>query len=577
MNLAPSPVLDLRLPPWRARALLAVIGFAFLALAVRAAWLQGWNNDFLQAKGSSRYSRVLEIPSTRGRILDRRGVPLAISTPVKSVWAIPEMLESEPARSLAQLAGTLGIPASELARRLSGAERDFVYLKRQIPPDTAERVAELELPGVYQLQEFRRYYPAGEASAHVLGFTGADDRGQEGVELAFQSRLAGVAGSRRVIRDRRGRIVEDLESIRIAQDGEDLVLALDAKIQSLAYTQLKTAVAQNRARAGGIVVLDVENGEVLALASLPSYNPNNRAELAGAQLRNRVLTDSFEPGSTLKPFTVALALELKRVTPQTQVQTAPGRLSIGRATISDAHPLGTLSVSQVSQKSSNVGTAKIGLGMEPEQMWDMFSRAGFGAAPAVPFPGAVGGRLRPAASWRPIEQATMAYGYGISVSLFQLAQAYSIFARDGERIEFSFLRSGAPAAGRAVISPQTAREVRAMLEAAAGPGGTAPKARIAGYRVAGKTGTAHKQEGGGYAQRKYRSSFVGFAPASRPRLIVAVMIDEPSNGKHFGGEVAAPVFASVMEGALRMLGVAPDGPLKPVELPPDAAPVQEST
>lgn len=575
MKFATSPVLALRLPVWRSRLLMVIFFGAFAALGARAAYLQGWNNEFLQAKGESRYSRVIEVPANRGRILDRHGEPLAISTPVKSLWAIPGEVKAQPEK-LEKLAALLEMPGEEVLRRVNHAERDFVFIRRQVSPQTAEQVAALQIEGLFQTREYRRYYPAGEVMAHVLGFTGADDAGQEGIELAFQERLAGKPGSRRVIRDRRGRIVEDLESIRAAEEGRDLVLSVDAKIQSLAFSQLKLAVAQHRARAGGVIVLDAATGEVLALANVPSYNPNNRARLAGEQLRNRVLTDTFEPGSTMKPFIAALALELGKARPDTVIETAPGRFSIGSATISDAHPHGALTVAQIIQKSSNVGTAKIALGIEREDMWTLYSKVGFGTPPDVPFPGAVPGRLRPHKTWRPIEQATMSYGYGLSVSLFQLARAYSVFARDGELVPVSFVKTEGPVAGRPVFSVDTARSLRAMLEAAAGPGGTAPKAQIMGYRVGGKTGTAHKQEGAGYADRKYRSSFVGFAPASQPRLVVAVMIDEPANGRYFGGDVAAPLFARVMEGALRMLGVAPDGPMRPIELPPQSERIQES-
>jgi cell division protein FtsI (penicillin-binding protein 3) len=564
-----SPVLVLRLPAWRSRLLMLALCAGFVLLAGRAVYLQVWHNDFLQAKGESRYSRVLELPANRGRIVDRQGSPLAISTPMKSVWAIPDELKLDEESAL-RLAALLEMPRAEIRRRVDSAERDFVYLKRQVSPETGERIAGLRIPGLGQSREYRRYYPGGEVTAHVLGFTGADDAGQEGMELAFQERLAGKAGSRRVLRDRLGQVIDDLESIKVAQEGEDLVLSLDSKIQTLAHMQLKAAVAEHRAKAGGVLVLDIDSGEVLALANQPSYNPNNRSRLTGSQIRNRVLTDSFEPGSTMKPFTAALALELGKVSANTVIETAPGRLTIASATISDAHPLGSLTVAQVIQKSSNVGTAKIALGLDRENLWDMFVKAGFGAPPPVEFPGAVSGKLRPFKTWRPIEQATMSYGYGLSVSLFQLARAYSIFARDGDLVPVSFLRVGGPVTGQPVISARTARQVRAMLEAAASPGGTAPKAQIMGYRVAGKTGTAHKQEGNGYAAHKYRSSFVGFAPVSRPRLVVAVTVDEPGAGKHFGGDVAAPVFARVMEGALRTLGVAPDAPMKPIELPAGA-------
>ena len=575
MNFAASPVLELTLPVWRSRLLLYVFVAGFGLLLGRAVYLQGLNNDFLQAKGESRYSRVMEVPANRGRVLDRNGEALAISTPVKSIWAIPG--EAHPGRrQLARLATLLEMPQAEIERRLNDASREFVFLKRQIPPEVAERVAGLHISGLFQSREYRRYYPSGEVMAHVLGFTGADDIGQEGVELAFQDRLAGKPGSRRVIKDRLGQTVEDIESIKAAQDGNDLTLALDARIQSLAFGYLKTAVMQNRAKAGGVVVLDLDTGELLALANFPTYNPNNRSKLAGAQLRNRAVTDTFEPGSTLKPFTIALALESGRVRPESVIQTAPGTLSIGGATIRDAHVERSLTVAQVIQKSSNVGAAKIALGLPAESMWEMFRDVGFGAAPGLGFPGEASGRLRPYRSWRPIEQATMSYGHGISVSLVQLARAYSVFARDGDLIPLSLVRVDAPPVGRRVMAPKTAAAVRAMLEMAVNRNGTAPRAQIVGYRVAGKTGTAHKQENGAYAADKYVSSFVGFAPASRPRLVVAVMIDEPSAGRYYGGTVAAPVFAQVMAAALRALDVAPDSPMQPIELPPEGQEVKES-
>lgn len=575
MNFAASPVLELTLPVWRSRFLLHVFVAGFALLLGRAIYLQGLNNDFLQAKGESRYSRVMEVPGNRGRILDRNGEALAISTPVKSIWAIPG--EAHPGkRQLARLAALLEMPQAEIEKRLADTGRDFVFVKRQISPETAERVAGLHISGLFQSREYRRYYPSGEVMAHVLGFTGADDIGQEGVELAFQERLAGKPGSRRVIKDRLGQTVEDVESIKAAQDGNDLMLALDSRIQSLAFNQLKAAVAQNRAKAGAVVVLDVDTGELLALANFPTYNPNNRSRLAGAPLRNRAVTDTFEPGSTLKPFTVALALETGRVRPESVIPTAPGTLSIGGATIRDAHVARSLTVAQVIQKSSNVGAAKIALSLPAESMWEMFRDVGFGSAPGLGFPGEASGKLRPYRSWRPIEQATMSYGHGISVSLVQLARAYSVFARDGELMPLSLVRVDAPPVGRRVMAPQTAAALRAMLEMAVNRNGTAPRAQIVGYRVAGKTGTAHKQENGAYAPDKYVSSFVGFAPASHPRLVVAVMIDEPSAGRYYGGTVAAPVFAQIMAGALRALDVAPDGPMQPIDLPPEGQEVKES-
>jgi cell division protein FtsI (penicillin-binding protein 3) len=566
---ASSPLLSQLLPAWRARFVVSVLLLAFGVLSARAAWLQVVTNDFLQQKGESRYARVIELSATRGRIADRSGDMLALSTPVKSVWAIPEDARLAPAQAR-QLATLLGMDVRELNRRLA-SDKDFVFIKRQISPATAEQVAAMKLPGIHQQREYRRYYPAGEVASHVLGFTGVDERGLEGIELAFDAQLAGRPGSRRVIKDRLGRIVEDVESIRPPQDGRDITLALDAKIQYLAFTHLKRALAEHKARAGGVVVLDVRSGEVLALANLPAYNPNNRSRLSGAQIRNRALTDVFEPGSTLKPFTAALALEKGRFRFDSRIQTAPGRLTIGNATIHDAQPHGLLTLAQVIQKSSNVGTAKIAAAFAPEEMWRMFDALGFGQPLRLGFPGEVGGRLRPFKTWRPIEQATMSYGHGISVTLMQLARAYLVFARDGDLIPLSLTRlESPPLAGKSVFSAQTAREVRAMLEMAVQPGGTAPKARIPGYRVAGKTGTAHKLEAGQYADR-YVAAFVGFAPVSDPRLVVAVMVDEPSAGKYFGGEVAAPVFAQVMAGSLRTLGVAPDAPLVPVQVAGEAA------
>lgn len=574
MKFTNSPLLSQQLPAWRARLVAGLILAGFGVLAVRSVWLQGVKNDFLQQKGESRYERVIDLSATRGRITDRNGEMLAVSTPVKSIWAIPEDAHLSPAQSRT-LASLLEMDVHELNRRLA-SERDFVFIKRQIPPDAAAKIARLDLPGVHQQREFRRYYPAGEVTSHILGFTGVDDKGQEGIELAFDHQLAGKAGSRRVIKDRLGRIVEDVESIKSPQDGKDIVLSLDAKVQYLAYTYLKQAIAENKAKAGGVIVLDARNGEILALANLPTYNPNNRVRLNGAQLRNRALTDVFEPGSTLKPFTAALALEKGRFRFDSQIQTAPGRLTIGNATIHDAHPHGLLTLAQVIQKSSNVGIAKVAATLAPEEMWQMFDEAGFGQPLKFGFPGEAGGRLRPYKTWRPIEQATMAYGHGISVTLMQLAHAYLAFARDGDLIPLSLTRQESPpVAGKAIFSAQTAREIRAMLEMAVQPGGTAPKAQIPGYRVAGKTGTAHKLEAGQYANR-YVAAFVGLAPVSDPRLVVAVMIDEPSAGKYYGGEVAAPVFAQVMAGSLRTLGVAPDAPLGPLQVAHDAEAVPEN-
>ena len=570
MNLAASPALALKFSPWRSRLLLMVLVSWFIALAARAVYLQGLHNDFLQEKGEARYARALTLTATRGMIVDRNNEPLAISTPVESVAASPADAEIS-AEQMVRLANLLELDVADIKRRFAETKREFVYLKRQLPPEHAAKVVELGIPGVFLQREYRRYYPAGEVTAHLIGFTDVDDKGQEALELAFESDLSGKAGSRRVIKDRRGHIVEDVESIRKPQNGAKLALSIDARIQYLAFRELKNAVTDHRAKAGGIVVLDTQTGEVLAMANLPSYNPNNRGKLDPRRTRNRTVTDLFEPGSTLKPFTAAAALEAGVVKPGSVIQTSPGHMTIGNRTIHDAHPHGALTVSQVIQKSSNIGAAKMALSLPAQTMWTLFNQVGFGAVPDSGFPGEVPGRLRAHASWKPIEQATMSYGHGISVSLLQLARAYTIFANDGELAPLTLVKREAPAEMTSALKPETARAVRAMLELAVLPGGTAPKAQIPGYRVGGKTGTAHKLEGRSYAN-KYISSFVGFAPASKPRLIVAVMIDEPSAGQHYGGAVAAPVFSQVMAGALRILSVPPDAPVNNVVLPPPSAP-----
>ncbi|WP_050479052.1 peptidoglycan D,D-transpeptidase FtsI family protein [Herbaspirillum rhizosphaerae] len=563
-----SPVLQVAMPAWRSRVVLFVLFMAFLALAARALWLQGMSTDFLQKQGASRYARTLELPATRGKITDRNGQVLASSVPVKAIWAIPDDVQEAPKDKLRDLAKLLDMSDAELRKKLD-SDRNFVYLKRQVEQDTADKIVKLGIAGIETRKEYKRFYPEGEVMAHVVGFTNVEDAGQDGMELGSQKTLAGVTGSRRVIKDRLGRIVEDIEAVREPHDGKDLTLSIDSKIQYIAFTQLKEAVEKNKAKAGGIIVVDARTGEVLALANLPTYNPNDRSVLTGAQLRNRVLTDTFEPGSTLKPFTVALALDTHRVTPSTVFQTSPGKLTIGTATIGDSHAHGPLTVAQIIEKSSNIGTAKIALEMPPQEMWEMFTSIGLGQQPKFGFPGAVAGRVRPYKSWRPIEQATMSYGHGISVSLIQLAHAYTIFARNGDLIPLSFQKVNDLPIGHRVISENTALQMRRMLETVVAPGGTAPQAQVPGYRVGGKTGTAYKIEGGKYV-KKYVSSFVGIAPMSDPRLIIAVMLDEPSAGSHYGGTVAGPVFANVTANALRALNVAPDSSVTNIIIPKDA-------
>ena len=565
-----NPALQLRLPVGRARVLVGLLLLWFGVLTARAMYLQVWRNDFLQQEGASRFTRTVELPAHRGMITDRYGEPLAISTPVESVWASPADAALT-ANQRHKLAALLDVDELELKRKLADTGREFVYIKRHLPPELAEKVVQLGLPGISLKREYRRYYPAGDLTAHLVGITDVDDRGQEGIELAYQDWLAGKPGSRRVIKDRLGRVVEDAANIRQPVEGRDLALSIDRKLQYLAYRELKAAVAQHRAKAGGIVVLDVRTGEVLALANLPAFNPNNRSTLDSRRARNRAITDTFEPGSTLKPFTVAAALDAGVIRPNTVLQTAPGYLVVGDATIHDAHPEGALTVAQVIQKSSNVGAAKVALALPREALWKVLSGAGFGAPSQLNFPGEVGGRLRAYQNWRPIEQATLSYGHGISVSLLQLARAYTVFATEGELKPLSLVRHDEPVQGTRVISPGTALAVRNMLELVVKAGGTAPRAQVMGYRVAGKTGTAHKLEGRTYAGDRYVSSFVGLAPASDPRLLVAVMIDEPSDGQYYGGVVAAPVFSKVMSEALRMLSIAPDAPMTDI-VPADALP-----
>jgi len=562
------------LPRFRAPVLFGVMGVVFAGLLGRALYLQWVDNGFLQEKGAARFSREIELPAHRGRVVDRFGDVLAVSTPVKSLWTFADQFDATPAE-LAALARVLETTPQGIAARIAKNE-DYAIIAKQIPPEQAARVMALKIKGVNEQNEYRRYYPGGEVAAQIVGFTGDRDAGQEGMELAQQSWLAGQPGSRRVIINRRGDVVEDVAAIRAPQAGRDLALSIDSRLQYVAYRELKAAVERHNAKAGGLVILDTKTGEILALANLPTYNPNARNKVARERMRNRALTDVFEPGSTMKPFTIATALESGKVRPDTIIHTEAGSLTIGPATIHDAHAAGPLTVEQVIQKSSNVGAAKIALSMPAETLWHTFSDAGFGTPPRTGFPGEVAGRLRAPKTWKPIEQATMSYGHGLSVNLVQLARAYTIFATNGELKPVTLFKTDGPVAGRPVVSPQTARAVRKMLEMATQPGGTAPKAQVAGYRVAGKTGTARKPDGHGYTN-KYVASFVGFAPASNPRLVIAVMLDEPSAGAYYGGDVAGPVFSSVTGAALRMLGVPTDAPVDNVILPPPGTEIREET
>jgi cell division protein FtsI (penicillin-binding protein 3) len=555
-----SPLLASRTPVWRSKFIVAAIALAFIGLAARAAYIQVLSNDFYQKQGEVRFARTLELPANRGRILDRNGLILASSVPAPSIWAIPEDVELDKTQA-AQLAKLLDMPVAELKKKLAEDDKSFVWLKRQVDDAVAKEIAALGLKGIYQRKEYKRQYPEGEAAAHVVGFTNVEDMGQEGVELSFNKELGGRAGTRRVIKDRLGRVVESVGETVPPADGRDLQLSIDSKVQFFAYQKLRDAVTVNKAKAGSVVVLDAVTGEVLALANYPSYVPDKRRNLTGEQLRNRALTDTFEPGSVMKPFTVGLGLETGRVTPQTLIDTGNGKFNITGSTISDSHPNGVLTVEGVIQKSSNIGTAKIAMQMDRREMWELFSQAGFGQKPQISFPGAVSGRLRPFKTWRPIEQATMSYGYGLSASLFQMARSYTVFSHDGQIIPVTMLKNSEPAVGTQVLSEKTANQIRKMLQMAAGPGGTGQKAQTIGFSVGGKSGTAYKQIGKSYGStgnRKYRGWFVGMAPIEKPRIIVAVMIDEPTAGQYYGGAVAAPVFSEVVQQTLRMMGVQPD-------------------
>ena len=555
-----NPLLRLDLQRWRMRLMLGVLFAGYAALSARAMYLQGWQDEFLKEKGEARINRLLTIPAYRGMLTDRRGEPLAISTPVESLWLNPREAEATP-EQIASLAALLDLEAAALKKTFGDKGKSFVYLRRLLPPDVAAAALALNIKGLYTKPEYRRYYPSGEVVAHVLGQTSVEDKGIEGVELAYQKWLAGEPGMKRVARDRRGNVVEVLESLKLPRPGQDIALSINLQIQYLAYRELAAAVQQHGARAGAIVVLDAKSGEILALANLPSYNPNNRATMSNDRVRNRAVTDVFEPGSTMKPFLVSSALEVGVVKPDTHVDTGPGYLMVGEKKITDVHPKGNLTVAEAIQVSSNVAVAKIALSMRSEDYWRLLNRTGFGTAPVSGLPGEAAGRLRPHHTWLPIEKATMAFGHGISVSLLQLAHAYTIFANDGLMPPLSVVKRRDAALGQRVISANTSREVRAMLEKVTQDGGTAPQARVMGYRVAGKTGTAHKLVNGAYAPNKYIASFVGMAPASDPRLVIAVMVDEPVGGGYYGGQVAGPVFSRVMAGALRLMAVPPDAPM----------------
>lgn len=565
MAYAPQQIREVSLPNWRRRVLLVFVLIVFGLLTFRGVYLQSTNKDFLQQKGDNRYIRTLKLQADRGKIKDRNGEILAVNSPVKTVWANPKVLEISQAQKKS-LANVLKIKTKSLDKKVANKKREFVYIKRRISPDLARQVKSLGITGVHLQSEFKRFYPAGDVISHVVGFTGVDGEGQEGIELIQNDKLSGLLGKRRVIKDRKGHIVEELEVITEPRNGQDLILSIDHRIQYYAFRELAKAVVKYGAKAASAVVLDAKTGEVLAMVNLPTYNPNNPSNIRG-KTRNRAITDIFEPGSTMKPIAAAAAMEFGGYKPTTRIDTSPGYMSIGPATIHDAHPNDVLTVAEVVKKSSNVGAAKMALSLDKEKLWNTFDQLGFGARTKVGFPGEARGKVRDYKTWRRIEQATMSYGHGISVTLLQMARAYTVFANNGKLMPVSLMRLDKAPIGKRVFSANVANDVKDMLELVVQPGGTGIKAQVASYRVAGKTGTAHKLGLKGYEKDKYVGSFVGLAPASNPRFIMAVMIDEPTSGEYYGGTVAAPVFSAVMSEVLRLLSVPHDAPNNNVVIP----------
>ncbi|MCO6441454.1 MAG: penicillin-binding protein 2 [Nitrococcus mobilis] len=551
------------LPKWRPVALLCCfVGFAG-GLIWRAVDLQVLDRDFLLNQGAARFLRDVEIPAHRGVIRDRNGEPLAISTPVDSVWADPGDLLLASHAKTARLAQLLQLDAERLRADLHARRaREFVYLRRRITPNLGQQVVALRLPGVALQREYRRFYPAGEVAGQLVGFTNIDDVGQEGMELAFNDWLRGKPGAKRVIKDRLGRVIEDVERLREPKPGHDLVLSVDRRLQYIAYRALKAAVRKHDAQSGSLVLLDARTGEVLVMVNQPAFNPNDRAELIPSHYRNRAVTDAFEPGSSLKPFTIAAALDSGRFAPHSLVDTTPGVLRVASDTVHDVRNYGVIDVMTVIEKSSNVGAAKIALDLKPGTVWRMLGRVGFGRPTGSGFPGETDGYLSGRPPRYPIDRATLAFGYGVSATALQLAQAYTAIANDGRLLPVSLLRVNSAPAGQRVMSARSARAVRSMMEQVVSSEGTAPKAAIPGYRIAGKTGTVKKSASGGYSERRYVALFAGIAPASAPRFVCAVIINEPTGKSYYGGLVAAPIFRHVVEGALRLRNVPPDGRLQ---------------
>ncbi len=552
-------------PRYRARrlTLLVLLSLAGIAVIWRAVDQQIFETDFLQQEGDRRHLRVVEVPAHRGTILDRRGEPLAISTPVESIWVNPRVISTK-LQDLKPLASALELDVKDLQEQLlQRQDRSFVYLKRRVNPDVSERVMQVvrekKIAGVETQREYRRFYPSGEVFAHVVGFTNIDDKGQEGMELAYDKWLSGTSGSKRVIKDGRARVVADVENIQSPRPGQSLTLSLDWRLQYLAYRELLAAVSKNKARSGSVVVLDTRTGEVLAMVNQPSFNPN-AANKSGSRIRNRAMTDLFEPGSTMKPFIAATALEHGIIRADTTVNTSPGHYRVGHNLIRDVRDYGVIDVATIIRKSSNVGISKIALTIPSGELWQSLTNLGFGSSSYCGFPGEASGHLAESQQWSKFDHATISFGYGLSVTPLQLAHAYLVLAADGVSFPVSLLRQDKPVRGKRVFKASTARILRSMLEDVVSSEGTAPAAAIKGYRVAGKTGTVRKSISGGYADDRFVSVFAGMAPAGNPRLVAVVMINEPSAGKYYGGQVAAPVFSKVMGGALRLLNVSPDDP-----------------
>lgn len=550
--------------------LLVVVGIVFAVAAVmlwRAVDLHVFNKEFLQSQGNARYMRTMPVAAHRGVITDRHGEPLAVSTPVDSVWINPaEFLTAR--TSWNKLTRLLSLKTDKVERLvLQRKKREFVYLKRHIRPDLAEQVAALNIAGVYLQREYRRYYPAGEVAAHVLGFTNIDDVGQEGLELAYNDWLRGESGRKMVIKDRLGRTIKHVESIQAAQPGKDLTLSIDRRLQYLTYRELKRAVLQHKAKSGSAIILDTQTGEVLAMVNQPSYNPNNRSKLNSYRLRNRAVTDVFEPGSTIKPFTVAAALESGRFKPNSIVNTSPGYFRIGKYVVQDVKNYGRINLSTIMAKSSNVGASKLALAISAKNLTDVHTRIGFGFVTGSGFPGEVGGIMNMPTEKQLVERATLSYGYGLSVTPLQLVHAYAAIANDGVMPHVSFIKVDQAESKTRVLSAKYAKQIREMLEVVVSKKGTGYRAAVSGYRIAGKTGTVKKASAGGYSDDRYVAVFAGMAPASKPRLAMVVTINEPRGDVYYGGKIAAPVFSKVMSGALRLLDIAPDNiPNKSVHL-----------